>query len=238
LFDILQQVITASGGLDADKADRHFDDVVQGTPTDVFQQGVAEIFRSEQTPPVGDMVSQMFSSASPQGRADMLNQILASLGPAVLGGMAGGAGGGILDKLLRGAGGAGPSSSSGPAGGLGGALGGLPGGMGGLGAILGGLLGGAAGGGAGGAMPAPDRAVPSQGTGGGFGGLFPTITAEQAAQVTPEDVGQIAAEAEKHDPSIIDSLSEFYARNPALVKTLGGAVLAIALAKIHERMRS
>ncbi|MFT3799903.1 MAG: hypothetical protein QM766_01665 [Burkholderiaceae bacterium] len=229
LFDILQQVFTASGGLNAEHADRHFDDVVNATPPDVFQQGVAETLRSDQTPPLGDMVSHMFGNASPQGRADILNQILASLGPAVLGGMAGAAGGGILDKLSRGGGAApagGMPNTAAPAGG------GLEGG---LGSILGGLLGAGAGGGA---LQAPGQVAPSGAAAGGSGGLLPTITPEQASQLSPEEVGQIAAEAEKHNPSIIDSLSEFYARNPALVKTLGGAVLAIAMAKIHERMRN
>ncbi|MFT4101187.1 MAG: hypothetical protein QM674_09160 [Burkholderiaceae bacterium] len=227
LFDILQQVITASGGLNAEHADRHFDEVASATPTDVFQQGVAETLRSDQTPPLGDMVSQMFGNASPQGRADILNHILSSLGPAVLGGMAGAAGGGLFDKLLRGGGAApagGMPNTAAPAGGL----------EGGLGSILGGLLGAGAGGGA---LQAPGQVAPSGAAAGGSGGLLPTITPEQASQLSPEEVGRIAAEAEKHDPSIIDSLSEFYARNPALVKTLGGAILAIAMAKIHERMR-
>jgi hypothetical protein len=61
------------------------------------------------------------------------------------------------------------------------------------------------------------------------------LTPEQAAQVSPEAVQQLAAHAEKADPSIIDKASSFYAQHPTLVKTLGGAVLSVALAKVAER---
>ena len=61
------------------------------------------------------------------------------------------------------------------------------------------------------------------------------ITPDQAEQVSPDEVQQIAAEAEKKDPSIIDRFSNFYAEHPTLIKTLGGAALTIALAKIAER---
>src|SRR5215475_4974232 len=58
------------------------------------------------------------------------------------------------------------------------------------------------------------------------------ITPEQANQISPEAVQQIATHAEKSDPSIIDKASAFYAEHPTLIKTLGGAALSIALAKV------
>ena len=75
---------------------------------------------------------------------------------------------------------------------------------------------------------------------GGLGGLLgggaaPEVTPEQAEQVSPEEVAQIAEQAEQQDPSIIDQVSDFYSRQPALVKTLGAAALTIALAKIADR---
>jgi len=72
--------------------------------------------------------------------------------------------------------------------------------------------------------------------GGMFGGhgSTPQVTEAQAAQVSPEDVKDLAKHAEKHDPSIVDRLSEIYAEHPTLIKTLGGAALAIALTKIHD----
>ena len=65
----------------------------------------------------------------------------------------------------------------------------------------------------------------------------PQVTPEQASQVTPEQVQEIATRAEQHDPSVLDKIGGFYAEHPQLVKTLGSAALAIALAGVANRMR-
>jgi hypothetical protein len=86
-------------------------------------------------------------------------------------------------------------------------------------------------------------------SGGGGGGLSDLInifkgggqqevTPEQAGQIPPEAVQQVAEEAKKHDPSIVERISEFYAEHPTLVKTLGTAALTIALSKIANRQFS
>ena len=69
-------------------------------------------------------------------------------------------------------------------------------------------------------------------------GAAPTITADQASQVDPQQVQVAVTQAQQHNPGILDSLSGFYAQHPGLVKTLGGAALAIAMAKISEHMKS
>jgi hypothetical protein len=71
-----------------------------------------------------------------------------------------------------------------------------------------------------------------------LGGGASQITPQQAQNVSPEVVQQIAAHAEKTDPSIVDQASAFYAQHSTLVKTLGGAALSIALAKVAERQRA
>jgi hypothetical protein len=80
--------------------------------------------------------------------------------------------------------------------------------------------------------------------GGGLGGILgnilrgdgpPKVTPEVAEQVTPQEVEEIAREAEKKDPSVIDRISEIYARQPQLLKVLGGAALAIALGRVAQR---
>lgn len=63
------------------------------------------------------------------------------------------------------------------------------------------------------------------------------LTASQAQQISPDVVQQLANHAEKSNPSIVDSLSSFYAQHTTLVKTLGGGALAIALAKVAEHQR-
>src|SRR4030095_14463603 len=69
------------------------------------------------------------------------------------------------------------------------------------------------------------------------GGQQTQITPEQAAQIPADAVQEIAAQAEKKDPSVIDQVSNFYAEHPTLVKTLGAAALTIALAKIAQRQQ-
>ncbi len=71
-----------------------------------------------------------------------------------------------------------------------------------------------------------------------LGGGASQITPQQAQSVSPEVVQQLAAHAEKTDPSIVDNASAFYAQHSTLVKTLGGAALSIALAKVAERQRA
>ena len=65
----------------------------------------------------------------------------------------------------------------------------------------------------------------------------PQVTPEQASQVTPGQVQEIATRAEQHDPSVLDKIGGFYAEHLQLVKTLGTAALAIALAGVANRMR-
>lgn len=69
----------------------------------------------------------------------------------------------------------------------------------------------------------------------GGGGSTPVVTPDQASQLTPADVETVANHAEQHSPGIIDKMSEFYAQHPGLVKTLGGAALTVAMAKMAEQ---
>jgi hypothetical protein len=64
------------------------------------------------------------------------------------------------------------------------------------------------------------------------------VTPDQAQKISPELVQQLAAHAEQTDPSIVDRASAFYAQHTTLVKTLGGAALSIALAKVAERQKA
>ena len=69
---------------------------------------------------------------------------------------------------------------------------------------------------------------------GGGGGLAALLaggakqfTPQQAEQVSPEAVQQLAAHAEKADPWLIDKASAFYSEHLTLIKTLGGAALTV-----------
>ena len=70
--------------------------------------------------------------------------------------------------------------------------------------------------------------------GGGTGASqqMPHITPDQAMQVSPQAVEELASHAQQHNPSIVDQISNFYAEQPALVKGLGAAALIGILAKL------
>ena len=168
LGNLLQKYLNPSAPPSAD-ASAHFDQVAQHASPEVMGQGISDALRSDQTPPLGQMVSSIFSNANPQQQAGMLNQILGSLGPGALSSLSGGALGGLAGEL---------------------------------------------------------------------GDARPQITPEQASQLSPQQVQDLANHAEKTSPDIFDKLGSFYAEHPQLVKTLGSAALTIALAKMANRMRS
>lgn len=157
LMDILQSALGGAGN-----PEQHFDQVTQHASPDQLGAGIAGAMRSDQTPPFGDMVGQLFGQSSSTQQAGVLNQILASLGPAAASAIAGGA----LGKILS------PGQTQ--------------------------------------------------------------VTPDQASQLSPAEVTQIAAHAEKTTPGIVDELGQFYAQHSSLIKTLGGAALMVTLAKMKE----
>jgi hypothetical protein len=60
-------------------------------------------------------------------------------------------------------------------------------------------------------------------------------TPEQAQQMSPEAVRQLADQAQKNDGSIIDKLSGFYAQHPTLVKGLGAGALVLMMSRMSQR---
>ena len=148
-----------------------FDEVARQVPPDVLGSGIAQAFRSEQTPDFGSMIGSLFGGSNPQQRAGLLGQLISAVGPAVLSGLAGGG----LGRMLQGA-----------------------------------------------------RAG---------AGAAPTVTPDDVVDLTPEQVREVAVAAEKNDPSIMDRVGAFYAKNPEVVKVLGGTALAIALGQMATRMR-
>lgn len=63
------------------------------------------------------------------------------------------------------------------------------------------------------------------------------VSPADAAQVTPEQVRDIATAAQKEDPSVLDRVGAYYAQHPEVVKVLGGAALAIALGQVANRLK-
>jgi hypothetical protein len=63
------------------------------------------------------------------------------------------------------------------------------------------------------------------------------MTPDQAQKLSPDAVQQLATHAQKSNPSVVETVSSFYAQHTTLVKTLGGAALSVALAKVAEKQR-
>lgn len=157
-----------AGGQSAAGADvqQDFEKVASTASSDHVAGGLAEAFKSDQTPPFAEMVANLFSHSNGDQRAGLINQLL------------GNSGGGISSLL-----------SSGIAG------------------QLTSLLGGGN-----------------------------QITPEEASKVPPEEVQKLAEQAHQNNPSIVDSVSQFYSQHPGLVKTLGAGALALVMARMHEKL--
>jgi len=95
LTDILNRYLGAGINAPAAQAQDDFDHVARHVPNDVLSQGISTALGSPQTPPAGELVSQMFEASTPEQRAAMLNQLISALGPnapSVLGGLLANAG--------------------------------------------------------------------------------------------------------------------------------------------------
>ena len=103
LGNLLSKYLNVPAGAPATDAPNHFDQVAQQASPQVMSQGIADALRSDQTPPLGQMVSDMFAKATPQQQAGMLNQILGSLSPEVLGSLKAGTLGGLATQAGSGA---------------------------------------------------------------------------------------------------------------------------------------
>ena len=77
-----------------------FDEVARGAPRDLLGNGIAQAFRSEQTPDFGNMIGSLFGGSNPQQRAGLLGQLISAVGPAVLSSIAGGS----LGRMFQGGG--------------------------------------------------------------------------------------------------------------------------------------
>jgi hypothetical protein len=88
-----------------------FDEVARQVPPDVLGSGIAQAFRSEQTPDFGNMIGSLFGGSNPQQRAGLLGQLISAVGPAVLSGLAGGA----LGRMFQGGRTGGPAPKVSPA---------------------------------------------------------------------------------------------------------------------------
>jgi len=104
ITNVLQNY-TGGGGSAAQPAEvaDHFNQVAQAAPQNELANGIASMFRSNQTPPFGEMLSQLFGNSNPSQRANLLNTLLSS-----------GAGSAIASRIAEAAGVSIPASGGTP----------------------------------------------------------------------------------------------------------------------------
>lgn len=166
LVGVLQQYTGASAANAPASAQQDFQKVAGAASQEHMAGGLAEAFRSDQTPPFPQMLASLFSQSSGQQKAGLLSELLGSAGLAS--GTA--AGSGILGSLSS-------------------------------------LLQGGS-----------------------------TVNVQQADQVTPEQVQQLAERAQKGNPSIIEQASNFYAQHPQVVQGLGAGALALIMSHLSKKV--
>lgn len=93
IMDILKQYADRPTDTQTD-----FDEVARQVPADVLGNGIAQAFRSDQTPSFGTMIGSLLGGSNSQQRAGLLNQLISAIGPAVLSGIAGGALGRLVQR--------------------------------------------------------------------------------------------------------------------------------------------
>ena len=164
LMDVLNVLRQYSGANAADppaNAQQDFQKVAEAAPQEHLAEGLAEAFRSNQTPAFPQMLAGLFSQSNGQQRAGILSQLLGSVNPGGLTGL----GGGLAGLLKRGS----------------------------------------------------------------------TVSPQQASQITPQEVQQLAEHAEKNNPGILEQASAFYAQHPQLVQGLGAGALALIMSRMSRR---
>ncbi|MEJ7605287.1 MAG: hypothetical protein WKF37_03245 [Bryobacteraceae bacterium] len=87
LGSVLQQY--GGGTQQSQNAESDYDQVVNVAPREAVSGGLAEAFRSDQTPPFPNMLGQLFGNSNGSQRASILNTLLATVGPSLLSGALG-----------------------------------------------------------------------------------------------------------------------------------------------------
>ena len=163
LVGIFEQYRNASVANPPQNVQQDYQRAAEAVPSSHLADALGEAFRSGETPPFSQMLSNLFANSNPDQRAGILNHLMGAVGPRALGSL----GLGSIGGLLR--------------------------------------------------------------------GTNVNVSAEQANQVSPEDVQQLAAHAEKQNPAIIDHASQFYSHHPKLVQVLGAGSLALIMSHLSKR---
>jgi hypothetical protein len=81
---LLQQYQGAGAQQAPNNVQNDFGQVAQSAPQSAIAEGLAAAFRSNQTPPFGSMLGQLFGQSNGTQRASILNTLISALGPTVI----------------------------------------------------------------------------------------------------------------------------------------------------------
>ena len=165
LIGIFEQYRNASVEDPPKNVQQDYQMAAEAIPPSHLADALSEAFRSRDTPPFSQMLTNLFANSTPDQRAGILNHLLSAVGPLALGSL-------------------------------------------GLGSLGGSLRSGNA-----------------------------RVSADQAKQISSEDVQQLAERAEKQNPSIIDHAGQFYSQHPKLVQALGAGSLAFIMSHLSKKRR-
>ena len=95
--DIVDRYQSGSGRSDDCATYDDFQQVVESAPRDAVTNGIAGMFRSDDTPPFAEMISNLFSQSNQSQRIGLLNHLLSVVPPATIAALPGlGSLGGLL----------------------------------------------------------------------------------------------------------------------------------------------
>src|SRR5207253_9368051 len=82
--DMLQQYANPTSGTAPSSTTQDFEQVAAAAPRNTLGESLSEAFRSDQTPPFANILSNLFGSSNGQQQAGLLNTLIAAVGPGVL----------------------------------------------------------------------------------------------------------------------------------------------------------
>jgi hypothetical protein len=98
LLGIFEQYRNASAANPPENVQQDYQQVAETVPSSHLADALGEAFRSGETPPFSQMLTNLFANSSPDQRAGILNHLLSAVGPLALASL----GSGSLGGLLRG----------------------------------------------------------------------------------------------------------------------------------------
>ena len=84
ISDIVERYQHGTGAPDDSATHEEFQKVVESAPRDAVSNGIAGMFRSNDTPPFAEMLSELFAQSNQSQKAGLLNHLLSAAPPEAI----------------------------------------------------------------------------------------------------------------------------------------------------------